>query len=97
MPNRSRRDFLKHSMTLGAAALSAGPWSGVLARAAESAVAPAAGSKMKLGLVTYLWGQDWDLPTLIANCEKTGIHGVELRTEHKHGVEPKLEPPRAAR
>ena len=19
--------------------------------------------KMKLGLVTYLWGQDWDLPT----------------------------------
>ncbi len=45
---------------------------------------------MKLGLVTYLWGQDWDLPTLLANCEKTKIFGVELRTEHKHGVEPSL-------
>jgi sugar phosphate isomerase/epimerase len=43
-----------------------------------------------LGLVTYLWGQDWDLPTLIANCEKTGLLGVELRTEHAHGVETSL-------
>ena len=42
---------------------------------------------MKLGLVTYLWGKDWDLPTLIANCEKSNLQGVELRTEHAHGVE----------
>lgn len=47
-------------------------------------------SKMKLGLVTYQWGKDWDLPTLISNCEKTGILGVELRTEHAHGVETSL-------
>jgi sugar phosphate isomerase/epimerase len=45
---------------------------------------------MKFGLVTYLWGQDWDLPTLIANCEKTDVLGVELRTEHAHGVEATL-------
>lgn len=45
---------------------------------------------MRLGLVTYLWGESWDLPTLIANCEKAKIFGVELRTEHKHGVEPRL-------
>lgn len=45
---------------------------------------------MKLGLVTYQWGKDWDLPTLIANCEKTGFMGVELRTEHAHGVETSL-------
>ena len=45
-------------------------------------------SKMKFGLVTYLWGQDWDVPTLIANCEKTGVLGVELRTEHAHGINP---------
>jgi len=45
---------------------------------------------MKLGLVTYQWAKDWDLPTLIANCVKTGILGVELRTEHAHGVEIKL-------
>ncbi len=47
---------------------------------------------MKLGLVTYLWGQDWDLPTLLTNCEAAGVLGVELRTEHKHGVEPSLSP-----
>ena len=48
--------------------------------------------EMKLGLVTYLWGQDWDLPTLLANCAAAGVSGVELRTEHKHGVEPSLSP-----
>jgi sugar phosphate isomerase/epimerase len=48
--------------------------------------------QMKLGLVTYLWGQDWDLPTLLKNCEAAGVLGVELRTEHKHGVEPALSP-----
>ncbi len=57
---------------------------------ARSRAATAASSKMKLGLVTYLWGKDWDLPTLIANCEQTGVLGVELRTQHKHGVEPSL-------
>lgn len=45
---------------------------------------------MKLGLVTYMWGADWDLPTLIKNCEATGFEGVELRSTHKHGVEPSL-------
>ena len=48
------------------------------------------GSGMKFGLVTYLWGKDWDLPTLIANCEKAEYTGVELRTQHAHGVEPTL-------
>lgn len=47
-------------------------------------------AEMKLGLVTYLWAKDWDLPTLITNCEKTGYLGVELRCDHKHGVETKL-------
>lgn len=45
---------------------------------------------MQLGLVTYQWGKDWDLPTLISNCEKTGLLGVELRTQHAHGVETSL-------
>ncbi|MCP4455345.1 MAG: TIM barrel protein, partial [Planctomycetes bacterium] len=45
---------------------------------------------MKLGLVTYLWGKDWGLPTLIANCEKTGFEGVELRVDHAHDVSAKL-------
>ncbi|MBI5760566.1 MAG: sugar phosphate isomerase/epimerase [Planctomycetales bacterium] len=42
---------------------------------------------MKLGIVTYMWGAEWDLPTLIKNCALTGFEGVELRTTHKHGVE----------
>ena len=41
---------------------------------------------MKLGLVTYLWGQEWDVPTLIKNCSEAGILGIELRVEHAHGV-----------
>ncbi|MEO5997266.1 MAG: TIM barrel protein [Chitinophagaceae bacterium] len=47
-------------------------------------------STMKIGLVTYQWGKDWDLATIINNCEKSKVLGVELRTEHKHGVEPGL-------
>lgn len=45
---------------------------------------------MQLGLVTYQWGAQWDLPTIIKNCEATGFRGVELRSTHKHGVEPSL-------
>ena len=45
---------------------------------------------MKLGLVTYNLGKDWDIETLIANCEETGFEGVELRTTHAHGVEVEL-------
>jgi len=45
---------------------------------------------MRLGLVTYQWGKDMNLKEVIATCEKSGVLGVELRTEHKHGVEPSL-------
>ena len=83
MPNSTRRHFLKQSF--GAGALAAGPLAQSLLLGAEKP-----GSGMKLGLVTYLWGKDWDLPTLIANCEKSGVLGVELRTTHAHGVEPSL-------
>lgn len=50
----------------------------------------AAESGLSFGLVTYMWAHDWDLPTLIAHCEKCQVKGVELRTTHKHGVEPSL-------
>jgi len=84
--HNTRRDFLKQSMYLGAAAVAAGPLDRVLAIAA----ARTSGPKMKLGLVTYQWGKDWALPTLIANCETSKVLGVELRTQHKHGVESHL-------
>jgi sugar phosphate isomerase/epimerase len=37
-----------------------------------------------------MWGAEWDLATLIKNCQATGFAGVELRSGHKHGVEPAL-------
>lgn len=43
--------------------------------------------KLQLGLVTYNWGKEWDVPTIIKNCSDTGFKGVELRSTHKHGVE----------
>ncbi len=79
--NQSRRSFLQKSLLAGAGLSLIDPF---------SAHAMMKKSKMKLGLVTYLWGQDWDLPTLIANCEKSGLLGVELRTQHAHGVETSL-------
>ena len=45
---------------------------------------------MRFGLVTYLWGKDMKLTELLEVCETAGINGVELRTEHAHGVEPQL-------
>ena len=47
---------------------------------------------MRLGLVTYNLAKDWDVPTIIEMCEKTGFEGVELRTSHAHGVEVSLSP-----
>ncbi len=79
--NQSRRNFLQKSIVAGAGLSLINPF---------SAFAMAKKPDMKLGLVTYQWGKDWDLPTLIANCEKTGFLGVELRTQHAHGVETSL-------
>lgn len=80
---KKRRDFIKgiSLATLGLALSRENVFAKVKKR-----------SSMKAGLVTYLWGKDWDVPTIIANCEKCRLQGVELRTEHKHGVEPSLSP-----
>jgi sugar phosphate isomerase/epimerase len=77
----SRRDFIQKSVALGlgAAVLPYIP-----------ALADHVRAGMKFGLVTYEWAKDWDLATLIANCEKTGVLGVELRTQHAHAVETNL-------
>ena len=44
----------------------------------------------QLGCVTYNLLQNMDLETIIQTLEKTGIVAVELRTGHKHGVEPSI-------
>jgi sugar phosphate isomerase/epimerase len=76
----SRRDFLAATAATGVslAALPTGT------RAASDTPAIA------YGLVTYMWGAEWDLPTLLENCKKTNVLGVELRTTHAHKVEPDL-------
>lgn len=79
-----RKTFLKQISLLAGASVSWGP---ALARelAGEK-------STIKLGFVTYLWGKDWDVPTLIKNCARTNIQGVELRVDHAHKVTTDLNP-----
>jgi len=84
MPRVDRRRFLEETLLAGAV-LAAGPLAKVFAEPSGTR-----GSHMGFGLVTYNWGKDWDLPTLIGNCETAHVLGVELRTTHAHGVEPSL-------
>ena len=75
-----RRRFFAAATGAAAGLLSGPSWQ-------RRASAEDSGGNMQLGLVTYNWGKDWDVPTLIRNCEATGFAGVELRSTHKHGVE----------
>ncbi len=88
MHNPSRRDLIKAGIALA---------SGVTASVLESPLCagplsnPALGGQnFKLGLVTYNLAKDWDIAAILKNCEETGFEAVELRTTHKHGVEPGL-------
>jgi sugar phosphate isomerase/epimerase len=45
---------------------------------------------MQLGAVTYNVLADWDLDRIITMLPQLGYEAVELRTGHKHGVEPSL-------
>jgi len=88
----ARREFIKKSLMCSAGLAIAG--SGSYASIANSINISASDTginikkaAMKFGLVTYQWGKDWDLPTIISNCEETGFESVELRTQHAHVVE----------
>src|SRR5437879_4152818 len=61
-----------------------------LAPSARSAADRADDAKFTLGMVTYNVAATWDFPTILTVCKKVGISPVELRTTHKHGVEPSL-------
>lgn len=78
----SRRSFLAlaaHSAVLAPM--------GFTAAAAQESGRQGSAKPLRLGLVTYNWGRNWDIPTIINNCRATGFAGVELRSTHKHGVE----------
>lgn len=51
---------------------------------------------LQLGCVTYNVLKDMDLETIIRTLETTGYEAVELRTGHRHGVEPTLTAPERA-
>jgi sugar phosphate isomerase/epimerase len=83
-----RRDFLSNLALAPAAAT---------LRLPQNAPPVAARRGLKLGTVTYNIAKDWDVPTIIANLTEAGFDAVELRTTHKHGVEPTLSKAERAR
>ena len=63
--NQTRIEFLRNlSILTGGALLSTG---------LLSSFKKLKGSDIKLGLVTYLWAKDWDIPIIIKNCNEAGI------------------------
>jgi sugar phosphate isomerase/epimerase len=78
----TRRRFLQ---TAGAATAA-----GIATRPAHAAPASDKPLGFRLGIVTYNIAANWDLPTILRVCKNVGLSPVELRTTHKHGVEPSL-------
>jgi sugar phosphate isomerase/epimerase len=76
-PRPGRRRFLAASAAASASLLSA--------RLPAAPPPP-----LRFGLVTYQWGKDMPLPELLEVCARTRVAGVELRSTHRHGVEPAL-------
>jgi sugar phosphate isomerase/epimerase len=85
MSSVTRRRFLQASAGLTAAGVT------VPAASAATAIADSqAPLKFRLGIVTYNIAANWDIPTILKVCKAVGLSPVELRTSHKHGVEPSL-------
>jgi sugar phosphate isomerase/epimerase len=86
--NITRRSFLNSaSFALSAFALEE---SVARAAASERTTFLKDRARMHIGLVTYNLAADWDIPTIIKNCEAAQFEGVELRTTHAHKVEVNL-------
>lgn len=84
----SRRQFIQRTLGAGVALAAFNPLLEAMDRKSPKG--------LQIGMVTYMWGAKWDLPTLISNCEKSGLLGVELRTQHAHKVEINLTPAQRA-
>ncbi|OHB85881.1 MAG: hypothetical protein A2Z38_06590 [Planctomycetes bacterium RBG_19FT_COMBO_48_8] len=83
----SRRDFLSRGLCVTTGAAAAAALTSCNSLKTAETEKPAA--RTRFGFTTYQWGNDWDVPALIANCSKAGVFGVELRTSqsYAHGVE----------
>ena len=88
MSDFSRRDLL----TTAATVTGAGLFASELANAQQPPALPRNDPPLRyrLGIVTYNIAATWDLPTLLRICRAVGLSPVELRTTHRHGVEPTL-------
>jgi sugar phosphate isomerase/epimerase len=78
--NLNRRGFIGATMAAGAGR-------GLHADAQRAA---STNSDFRLGSVTYNLLKDYDVETIIKTLEAVGFEAVELRTGHKHGVEPSI-------
>jgi hypothetical protein len=76
----NRRGFLGGAVAAGA---------GGALRGAPQSTTSAKGD-FRLGSVTYNLLKDYDVDTIIKMLDAVGFEAVELRTEHKHGVEPSI-------
>ena len=94
MRTMTRRGFVQAAGAAAGALAAASLAAPAAAPAAPTAAgAGAAPVPFRLGIVTYNIAADWDLPTILKICRNVGIGDVELRTTHKHGVEPSLDKP----
>jgi sugar phosphate isomerase/epimerase len=89
---KSRRNFIINAATLSAATLATpvATFASAFTNLQEKSDFQLNENPLRLGLMTYLIGADWDIETIIENLKTTKIEHVELRTTHKHGVEVSL-------
>ena len=67
----TRRSFLKATALAGASFAATREQTFAADNTAQSFITKQ--PRMKLGTVTYNLAQDWDIPTIIKNCETTGF------------------------
>ncbi|MHC4741105.1 MAG: sugar phosphate isomerase/epimerase family protein [Planctomycetota bacterium] len=86
----SRRKVIVRGLQAGAGVLAVG----ALSSCGKKGETAKSGPDIRFGFTTYQWGKDWDIPTIIVNCQKAEAFGVELRTSqsYAHGVELDLTP-----
>ncbi len=82
--NLSRRNFVRSAAMIGA--------SGAALTQCEHvrAAGPEDDKPLRIGLMTYNLAKDWDVATIIKNCEEAKFEHAELRTTHAHGIEVNL-------
>lgn len=82
----SRRNFIQ-TAAISASAVMLPSYALAATKKKKDTVITLNKNPLKLGMMTYTLGKDWDIETIIKNCTETKFQHVELRTTHAHGVE----------